>query len=138
MHVTVLSGPSGSGKTRMRALHPDLKHLPYVDIADVHRAHPDYDWPLAMQEFLRRTREALRQHRLVVLEGYSLPGSPSLRLLIDALKAASITYEIISLWAPPDIGQARLEAALHNGEISPAEYALRSRTLHAVVSQQGP
>jgi len=122
----------------MRALHPDLEHLPYVDIADVHRAHPDYDWQRAMQEFLRRTREALRQHGLVVLEGYFLPGSPSLRMLIDALKAAGITYEIISLWAPPDICQARLEAALHAGEISPAEYALRSRTLQAVVSKQGP
>lgn len=136
MRAIILSGLSGTGKTRLRTLHPDLWDLPYVDIADVYRDYPSYGWPLVMQEFLIRLRAAFQDHETVVLEGYFLPGSPSLRLLINDLKAQGAHYEIIYLWAPPEVCQARLEAAWRDGTISDAEYRARTRTLRSVLKQQ--
>lgn len=135
-HAIILSGLSGTGKTRMRTRHPDLKDLPCVDIADVYRDMPGAPWADVMHEFLLRVREALDEHGTVVLEGYFLPGSTSQRMLLDDLRVAGATYEIISLWAPYEVCIGRLERARDSGEISEEEFVKRAEVLARVVARQ--
>ncbi|NIV30035.1 MAG: hypothetical protein GWN58_11200, partial [Anaerolineae bacterium] len=58
----ILWGVSGTGKTHARLNDPKLKDLPYIDIADIYRAHPEFDWAEAHIAMRRQVAELLQEH----------------------------------------------------------------------------
>jgi hypothetical protein len=92
----------------MRTTHPELKDLPYADIADVYREWPEADWLMAIEELLRRIRALLETHEDIVIEGYFLPGTPSARILLSDLAVAGVQYDIITLHAEHYICRKRI------------------------------
>jgi predicted kinase len=115
----VPSGVSGTGKTYARLHDPALKDLPYVDIADIFREFPEFDWHDALYALLKRIRLLLQKHDVVVVEGYFLPGTTSRNILIDDLKVAGAKVEIHEFWAPAEVCQERIAAQFERGEITP-------------------
>lgn len=79
--VTVLCGVSGSGKTHFRTHSEKLSTLPVVDIADIYRQYPHFDWYEALHTVISRVEKLLRQNEHIVVEGYFLPGTASRTVL---------------------------------------------------------
>jgi len=127
----VLAGVSGVGKTHTRLTDPELKDLPHLDIADVYREFPEFDWVEAFWALVKQVRSALGKHPAVVIEGYFLPGSVTRRWLLDDLKVAGAQVEVRDLWAPIEVCQERIAAQFERGEISAAECRRRIELLKA-------
>ena len=90
----ILSGVSGTGKTYTRTTAPELKDLPHLDIAEVYREFPEFDWSEALGCLLKRARKMLQEHDTIVIEGYFLPGSTTRKMLVDDLKVAGAKVDI--------------------------------------------
>lgn len=114
--VTVLCGVSGSGKTYQRTIHPALKDLPFVDIADVYKEFPEFDWFLATAAACKRVCVLLQQNDHVVLEGYFLPNTTSRKLVAAEMTVAGANAEFILLVVTPDVAQQRILAQYNRGE----------------------
>jgi len=125
----ILSGVSGTGKTYARTHDPELKDLPYVDIADVYREFPELDWSAAAGAVEKRAARLLQEHDTIVIEGYYLPGSTTRRWLVSALKIAGAQVEIREFWAPIEVCAQRIEQQWKSGEISAAECRRRMELL---------
>jgi len=117
---------SGAGKTWARTHDPELKDLPYVDIADIYREFPEFDWFDALHCLLKRVRVLFRGHDTVVIEGYFLPGTTSSKTLLADLKVAGIRMVMIKdFWAPYQVCAERIVQQCECGETSAAEYRRR-------------
>jgi predicted kinase len=116
--VIVLTGVSGVGKTHTRLNDPELKDLPCVDIADIYQEHPEFDWSDALYTLLQRTRLLLQKHKIIVVEGYFLPNSPSSRQLVNDMKVAGARVEFREFWEPFEVCQGRIARQFERGEIS--------------------
>ena len=127
--VTILCGVSGSGKTHRRTTDPDLKHLPCVDIADVYREYPVFDSLTATAVVCKRARVLLRKTDHVVIEGYFLPGTPSLRQLLDEMVVAGIDTRLIVLTVTTAAAQQRILDQYGRGETTWADADLRIKLL---------
>jgi len=125
----ILSGVSGVGKTHARLNDPELKDLPHIDIADVYRKFPEFNWYEALYALLKRVREAFEGHNQVVIEGYFLPGSVSRATLQGDLKVIGATPEIRYFWAPFETCRDRIVAQWESGEISDQECKRRIELL---------
>lgn len=124
--LIILSGVSGTGKTRYRTRHPDLKDLPFVDMADIYRDNPAIPKGVSGTVVLwHRVRGKLKEHDTVVAEGYFLKGSVSRDALLTLAKGDGIKVRIISFWAPMDECEKRLRLQQMRGEISEGEADLR-------------
>ena len=124
--VIILTGVSGVGKTYARTTDPELRDLPYVDIADVYREFPEFHWDQAIRACLKRVRKALERHETIVIEGYFLPGTRTRQWLLGDLKVAGVhNVEVRNMWAPFEVCQGRIAAQFEREEISAAECRLR-------------
>ena len=120
--VIILSGVSGTGKTSARTHDPDLKNLPCVDIADIYRKFPEFDWMDATACLIRKASMLFREHGIVVIEGYFLKGSFTRNWLVRDLKVAGVhNVDIREFWAPIDTCVDRVAAQYAAGETSAAE-----------------
>jgi adenylate kinase family enzyme len=125
----ILSGVSGTGKTHARLNAPELKNLPHLDIADVYREFPEFDWYEAFWALAKQVREALEEHDTVVIEGYFLPGSTTRQWLLADLQVAGAKAKTRWFWAPFEVCQARIVAQFERGEITAPEYRRRIELL---------
>ena len=116
--VTILSGLSGVGKTWLRTTHPALKALPCLDMADIYREYPEMDYLEAGGVLLKRLGILLEEADDMVVEGYFLPRSYSLDVLLSEVKRLGAQPTIIRLWAPLEVSQARLYADRDKAEMS--------------------
>ena len=120
--VIILSGISGTGKTHARTHNPDLKDLPYIDIADIYREFAEFDWTDATACLIRRVSTLFREHNTVLVEGYFLKGSFTRKWLVHDLKVAGVhNADTREFWAPIDLCIHRVSAQFTDGEISAAE-----------------
>ena len=76
--VIVLAGVSGTGKTHARLNDPELRDLPFVDIADLYEEYPEFGWYEVLYALLKRIRGLLEEHDVIVVEGYFLDRSTDL------------------------------------------------------------
>ena len=60
----------------------------------------------------------LREHEVIVIEGYFLPNSPSRRQLVNDMKVAGAKVEFRELWECFEVCQGRISAQWERGEIS--------------------
>jgi predicted kinase len=127
--VIVLAGVSGTGKTHARLNDPELKDLPYVDIADVHEEFPEFDWYEALHALLKRARQLLQEHDIIVIEGYFLRFSTSRRILVNDMKLAGAKVEFREFWAPFQVCALRITQQWERGEITAPEYRRRIELL---------
>lgn len=123
--VGVITGVSGAGKTHLRQRAEELRGLPVVDISDVYRELPMVDYVRATLEVARRTRELLRSHAHVIIEGYFLPGSPSRLLLEDELGRMDVTVSISLVHAPMETCETRLRLQRTRGEVTEDDFQVR-------------
>lgn len=133
--VTVLCGVSGSGKTYLRTTNPDLKRLPYVDIADVYAQYPEFDWVTATCVACRRALALLQQNDHVVIEGYFLPGTPSRRQLEREMIVAGVSALYILLTVTTAAAQQRILDQFQRGEVTWADADTRIKILLRVQPQ---
>jgi hypothetical protein len=54
---------TGTGKTHVRLNAPELRALPYLEIADIYREFEEFDWYEPFWALAKRVREALGAHR---------------------------------------------------------------------------
>jgi predicted kinase len=127
--VIVLAGVSGTGNTHARTHDPELKHLPYVDIAEIYECWPEFDWYEALPALLKRIRGLLEEHDVIVVEGYFLDRSTSRRILMNDLKVAGATVEFREFWAPFQICALRITQQWKRREITAPEYRRRIELL---------
>lgn len=134
--VTVLCGVSGSGKTHRRTTDPDLQRLPYVDIADVYKDFPEFDWSVATSVACRRVCVLLQQNDHVVLEGYYLPNTPSRAIVINSMRVAGIDAEFILLTVTAAAAQQRILDQYNRGECTWIDADTRIKMMLRVLLQQ--
>jgi hypothetical protein len=86
--VIVLAGVSGTGKTHARTHDPELKDLPYVDIAEIYERWPELGWYEALYALLKRARLLLQKHDTIVIEQWERGEitAPEYRRRIELLK----------------------------------------------------
>jgi predicted kinase len=125
----VLCGVGGTGKTHARLNDPELKDLPFVDIADIYKEFPEIDWSAAHAILERRMAKLLQEHDAVVVEGYFLPGSVTRQYLEYALKVCGAKGEWREFWAPYETCVERIAAQWKRGAISAADCKVRLETL---------
>jgi len=125
----VLSGVSGTGKTYARLNDPELKDLPYVDIADFYKENADVHWAVAHALLKRKVAELLLEHDTVVVEGYFLPGTPSRNGLARALKVAGARADFRFYWAPFETCLERIRDQWEQGKITAADCEVRVEML---------
>jgi predicted kinase len=75
--LIVLSGLSGSGKTYARVNTPELKDIPYMDMAEIYLQNPDQSWGAALNLAFSGLEKFFYDHDTLILEGYFLKGSAS-------------------------------------------------------------
>jgi len=102
--VIILAGVSGTGKTHARLNDPELKDLPYVDIAEIYERWPEFDWYEALHALLKHARFLLQKYDTILIESYFLPGTTSRDILVDDLKVAGAEVEIHEFWSLCPVG----------------------------------
>jgi hypothetical protein len=127
--VIVLAGVSGTGKTRARLNDPELKGLPYLDIAEIYERWPEFGWYEALYTLLKRIRGLLKEHDVVVIEGYFLPETVSRTILTNDLKVAGAKVEFREFWEPFQVCALRITQQWERGEITVPEYRRRIELL---------
>jgi predicted kinase len=127
--VIVLAGVSGTGKTHARTHDPELKDLPYVDIAEIYERWPEFDWYEVLYTLLKRARQLLQEHEAIVIEGYFLRFSTSRRILVNDMKVAGAKVEFREFWAPFQVCALRITQQWERGEITAPEYRRRIELL---------
>ena len=127
--AVVLTGVSGAGKTHARLNDPELKDLPYVDVADIYRERPGLEWFIVHNMLYRQVVELSHAHDVVVIEGYFLPNTESRTSLETVLRVQGIKPEFRDLWAPFEVCQERISAQWEAGQISAAECRTRIELL---------
>ncbi len=106
--IIVLCGTSGVGKTYAREHLPELRNLPYVDVADVYLDNPGCTWVEATAGVISRTKALLRKHDVMVVEGYYLPGTASRNMLSEGLgRYAAIDWRLMV--EPTEVCRQRIE-----------------------------
>lgn len=135
--VTVLCGVSGSGKTHRRTTDPDLKGLPYVDIADVYKEFPEFDSFVATAVVCKRVRSLLQKTDHVVIEGYFLPGTPSRRKIANEMQVAGADAEFILLTVTAAAAQWRILSQYSRGECTWADADIRIKLMIKVLTERG-
>ena len=107
--VLVLGGVSGVGKTTLRKTmmgeHPST---PVIDAMDIYQETPELSWKDRFAVMVERLDEALSDHDVVVLEGYFLPDSPTLKLLLLTLEQLDVAPQYVFLWTTLDEIERRL------------------------------
>lgn len=101
--VIILAGVSGSGKTRTRLT--EYPECPYVDIAEVYKEIPWAGWYEATVAVATKVRK-LAGDKPVIVEGYFLPGSASLKLLKQNISGMRADYRL--LHAPKEVCMQRV------------------------------
>ena len=127
--VIVLAGVSGTGKTHARLNDPELRDLPYLDIAEFYERWPEFDWYEALYALLKRARILLQNHNVIVIEGYFLEGSTSRNILKDDLMVAGAKVEFREFWEPYEVCELRITQQWGRGEITAPEYRRRIELL---------
>ena len=117
----VLCGVSGVGKSYRRTTDPDLKDLPFVDIADIYRDNPGMQPRQAFSMMLNEAFGLINDGKeTVVLEAYFKPKSYQREGLEYYCDSADIQIEYIELVAPvaecKKRIQAQAEEAIARGE----------------------
>jgi len=128
--VIILSGVSGTGKTHARTHLPELKDLPFVDIADIYAEWPEFDWFSATVCLCKRVRKLLEEHDTVVVEGYFLAASISLRMLENDLHVIGAKADIRVFWEPLGVCEQRLIRQWERGEQDAVQTRKRMDLLH--------
>ena len=128
--VIILSGVSGTGKTHARLTLPELKDLPFVDIADIYREWPEFDWQDAVVCLCKRVRKLLAEHDTVVAEGYFQKRSHSLRMLENDLSVLGVKSEVWVFWEPLGVCEQRLIRQWKHGEYDAVRTRKRMDLLH--------
>jgi len=136
--ASILSGVSGTGKTHTRTTDPELKDLPHLDIAEVYREFPEFDWSEALGCLLKRARKMLQEHDTIVIEGHFLPGSTTRKMLVDDLKVAGAKVDVRWFWVPLEVCVQRISDQWERGEISAAECRRRIELLRDCWKPQDP
>ena len=73
--IIVLSGAPGAGKTYARTNDPDLKRLPFIDIADVYKEFYPIEYPNAFATLIEKLIDNLQEHDTIVIEASFNKGS---------------------------------------------------------------
>ncbi len=123
--VLCLCGVSGAGKSFLRQTKQEFRDLPVVDISDVYRELPWADYVEATLEVARRTRELLKSHDAVLIEGFFIAGSPSRLLLEDELSRLDAEVKFTLVHAPMETCETRLRLQRTRGEITESDFQVR-------------
>jgi len=106
--VTILAGVSGSGKSNLRLTWSEISELPLVDLHELRDEEPGLTWEEYHIRAHSRLAELFETEDHVVIEGYFLPGSPSLKMLLEFLWEKQVMPSYILLWAPMSVIEERL------------------------------
>jgi len=136
--VIILAGVSGTGKTHARLNDPELKDLPYVDIAEIYERWPEFDWYEALHALLKHARFLLQKYDTILIEGYFLPHSRSRSILIDDMRVAGTKVVFREFWSPFEVCQERILSQWERGEISAAVCKTRIEMLKRCWSPAPP
>lgn len=129
--VQIMAGVSGVGKTYMREkLWP---HEYVIDMGIIRIEHPGEAWhSMFFDIFLPEIHGLLHDNEaeFIVVEGYFLPGTPSLKLLLEHLKVEGATPSYWFMWAPLLVCEDRINKQFQSGEISADLCSSRVKALH--------
>ena len=106
--VTIIAGVSGSGKGHLRTTWPETSKLPLIDLHELREEEPGLAWEEYHAMAHIRLAELLETEDHVVIEGYFLPGSPSLKMLLEFLWKEQAVPNYILLWVPVSVIEQRL------------------------------
>jgi len=139
-HVVILAGPPGSGKTHYR--RQELGDAPGVDVADIYKFHNDrwpdvpMNWEMAHGKMHRQLVELTREYELVWVEAMFVEGSPSLKALLDVLKAEGASWEIVRMDTPLEECFARVEEDFLTGRTCAAQTRKRNKLLRKLAKER--
>lgn len=107
----ILGGVSGVGKTTLRkALMGDNPSTPVIDALSIYQDTPELTWKDRFAIMIERLDEALEHNDIVVVEGYFLPDSPTLALLLQTLEQLDVVPQYVFLWTTMEEIERRLKA----------------------------
>lgn len=107
----ILGGVSGVGKTPLReTLMRDGPDTPVIDALSIYQETPELNWKDRFAIMIERLDEAFRDHDVVVAEGYFLPDSPTLALLLKTLEQMEVVPQYVFLWTTMEEIERRLTA----------------------------
>jgi len=128
--IICLGGVSGVGKTYRRTTDPELKDLPYVDIADIYSDNLNLTANVAFALMIDKLIVLLEDHNTVVLEAGFFPEG-SQRQHVDYIAQqndAQVKY--IELAAPVDVCIQRVRDAFEKDLNDPTKDPIRVRRFH--------
>ena len=99
--IIALSGVSGVGKTYKRTTDPELKDLPFVDIADFYAEFPFANSATVFQEALWRVDRLMDGNDTVVLEAALLKSSNQRNVLYAFCRIGQYGLQYIEIPSPP-------------------------------------
>ena len=124
--VLVLGGVSGAGKTTLRKkMMGEHPATPVIDAMDIYQETPELSWKDRFAVMVERLDEALRDHDIVVLEGYFLPDSPTLKLLLQTLQQLDVVPQYVFLWTTLKEIERRLSEPEEAGRLELAQKVWR-------------